>query len=102
MRVMSPITQNVLLLRHVEANARLFRMLTVLKVRDSEHDNRLREFRITSRGIELADTFEDTSEAMTGTVHQAPEPAARRNGSKRSSPRKRPPPSRPRPRARKR
>jgi circadian clock protein KaiC len=102
LRGLSPITQNVLLLRHVEVNARLFRMLSVLKVRDSDHDTRLREFLITSRGIELGDAFDDTSNALSGTAWQAPGGrAARKRGGKSAPSRKRTSPSRPRTRARK-
>lgn len=102
MRGLSPITQNVLLLRHVEVNARLYRMLTVLKVRDSDHDTRLREFRITSHGIELGDTFDDTSNALAGTARQGlPGRAAPKRAAKSPPSRKRTSPSRPRTRARK-
>lgn len=101
LRGLSPITQNVLLLRHVEVNARLVRMLSVLKVRDSEHDTRLREFRITSRGITLADTFEDTSDAMTGTARPAGTKSSARKGGT-PSPSGKPPHRSPRPRPRRR
>jgi circadian clock protein KaiC len=38
----------------------------VIKVRDSDYDTSLREYRITSRGIELADTFQSAESILTG------------------------------------
>ena len=98
-RGLSAITHNVVLMRHVELDARLYRLLSILKVRDSEHDNRMREFRITSRGIEMADTFEAARELLSGTAHTA-RAAAPRAPSRRKAPAR--PRTRPKTRPRKR
>lgn len=68
LRGLSAITHNVILLRHVELEARLCRLISVLKVRDSNHDSRIREFRISANGIEVADTFKDATKLMSGSA----------------------------------
>jgi circadian clock protein KaiC len=64
----SATTQNILLLRHVELNAQLYRMISILKLRDSAYDSTIREFRITERGISVADTFNAANHLLTGTA----------------------------------
>jgi circadian clock protein KaiC len=51
---LSDVTDNHILVRFVEAGARLYRILSILKVRDSAFDSNLREFSITNTGIEIA------------------------------------------------
>ncbi|MDB4975437.1 MAG: kaiC 2 [Myxococcaceae bacterium] len=48
---MSALTHNIVLLNHRERSGHTRRTLTVLKVRDSEHDLSVREFAITNGGI---------------------------------------------------
>ena len=62
----SHIVENMVLLRFVEMRARLYRMLSVLKVRDSEYDGALREYHITDRGVELADSFQSAESILSG------------------------------------
>jgi circadian clock protein KaiC len=64
----SATTQNIMLLRHVELHAQLFRMISILKLRDSNYDSTIREFRITDRGIDVADTFNAANHVLTGTA----------------------------------
>jgi circadian clock protein KaiC len=52
---MSDITDNHIILRFIEAGASLYRLMSILKVRDSAFDSALREFSITSEGIEIAE-----------------------------------------------
>jgi circadian clock protein KaiC len=51
--LLSALLENVLHVRYVEAGARLCRQLSVLKMRESDYDNSIREFRISERGIEV-------------------------------------------------
>ena len=51
---LSDVTDNHILLRFVEVGARLYRILSILKVRDSSFDSNLREFSITEHGIDIA------------------------------------------------
>ncbi len=45
---------NIIFLRYVERQSRLVRLLSVLKARQSAYDTSIREFSITSNGIEVA------------------------------------------------
>lgn len=49
----SALVENLLYLRFIELEARLHRVLSILKVRDVAYDTRLRRFEISARGIEL-------------------------------------------------
>jgi circadian clock protein KaiC len=90
---LSAITHNVIVMRHVEMEARLYRLLSILKVRDSDYDGAIREFRITGNGIELIDTFEAAEKLMTGTAKKngrgrakkPPRAPAKRKGPRRRS-----------------
>jgi circadian clock protein KaiC len=64
----SATTQNIVLLRHVELNAQLFRMISILKVRDGNYDSTIREFRITEGGFSVADTFNAANQVLSGTA----------------------------------
>ena len=62
----SAIVENLLLLRFIELRAEVFRLLSILKVRDSAYDATLREFRVTSRGIDLEETFDTAKSILAG------------------------------------
>lgn len=47
------ILENVINLRFVEHNGRVYRTLTIMKTRDSDYDPSIREFRISSDGLSL-------------------------------------------------
>jgi circadian clock protein KaiC len=63
---LSAATQNIILLRHVEHRAAILRALAILKVRDDDYDSKMREIRISDDGIRLLDTFDDSSNLMSG------------------------------------
>jgi circadian clock protein KaiC len=73
----SAAADNMVLLRHVELRTRLHRLLSVLKTRSSGFDARLREFRVTDSGIEIADTFESAEAILSGFASEVGE---RRSG----------------------
>ena len=60
------IIDNILLLRFVELRSQLYRMLSVLKMRESDNDPALRLFSISSEGIDVAETFESAEAILTG------------------------------------
>ena len=68
MESVSALADNLILLRHVELRAHLFRLISILKVRDHAYDGAIREFRITDRGLSVADTFESAEQILTGTA----------------------------------
>ena len=68
-----------LVLGNYEQNGERTRTLQVLKSRGMEHSNRVREFLLSRRGIELIDVYLSGSRALTGTARatqQAEELAA--------------------------
>jgi len=71
MENVSALADNLILLRHVELRAQLFRLISILKVRDHAYDGAIREFRITDRGLLVADTFESAEQILTGTARVA-------------------------------
>lgn len=69
----SAAAQNIIILRHVELSAQLFRLISILKMRDSKYDSRIYEFRIEDGGLSVADTFRSAAQILTGTaVSEAP------------------------------
>ena len=74
---LSTIAENLVLLRYVEIRSQLRRLISVVKMRDSDFDPSLREFRITAAGFELAQTFHSAEAILSGFPQLAPEgPAA--------------------------
>jgi circadian clock protein KaiC len=67
----SSLVENLIFLRYVEYHAEVRRLLSVLKVRTSSFDPKLREFEIDDRGIRLADTFESARKLLSGTAEEA-------------------------------
>jgi circadian clock protein KaiC len=76
---LSALVENMVVLRFVERNSCLSRMLSIVKVRDSDYDIKLRQFEITDGGILIGEPFYGTEGAMTGITHAAARPAARRS-----------------------
>lgn len=62
-----------LCLKTTEGNGELNRVLYVLKSRGMAHSNQIREFLLTSQGIELADVYVGTQGVLTGSARQAQE-----------------------------
>lgn len=60
------IVDNLIFARFVELDGQLRRMLSVLKMRDSENDPFLREFHITSRGLDVGEPFYSMEGMLTG------------------------------------
>jgi circadian clock protein KaiC len=62
----SSISDNLIMLRYVELNSQLYRLISVIKTRDSSYDSAIREFSITDAGITVADTFASAEAVLTG------------------------------------
>ncbi len=62
----SSIAENIILLRHVELRSQLFRLISIMKMRDRAYDSRIREFQITDRGLLVADTFDSAEQILSG------------------------------------
>jgi circadian clock protein KaiC len=62
------LTENILVLRHVELSSQLYRLISILKMRESGYDPAIREFRISEQGIEVAATFASAQAILTGVA----------------------------------
>jgi len=67
----SALVDNLIALRYVEHNATLSRMISVLKVRDSEFDHRVRELRIASTGLSIGGQFGGLHGMLSGSTRPA-------------------------------
>jgi circadian clock protein KaiC len=56
---LSTATDNIFILKYVELDGKMKRVLSVLKARGSDHDKDLREFIITKTGIIIGEAFEN-------------------------------------------
>ncbi|HEY0479825.1 MAG TPA: ATPase domain-containing protein [Kofleriaceae bacterium] len=70
----SALADNILLLRHVELRSQLYRLISILKVRDRAYEGAIREFQITDRGVVVADTFDSAEQILTGAARTVAEP----------------------------
>ncbi len=65
---LSSIVDNLLLMRFVELNSQLKRVLSILKVRDSRYDPALLEVCFGEGGIELHKAFDEAAAVLSGTA----------------------------------
>lgn len=63
---LSSLAENMILLRFVELRARLYRMISILKVRDSDFDPSLHEFATTDRGLVIESNFQSAAAITAG------------------------------------
>lgn len=68
----SALVENLVYLRFVEHRSDLLRLITVGKVRDSDHDPRLREFVITDKGVRVREVFAGMEGVTSGIAHELP------------------------------
>jgi circadian clock protein KaiC len=69
---LSDATDNHILLRFIESGASLYRILSILKVRDSSFDSNLREFSITDHGIEISQDSASAELVLASLRRQGP------------------------------
>lgn len=60
------IADNILLLRYVELDSALRKVMTVVKMRTSDHDKELRQYRIDEHGVTVEAPFTEYSGVLTG------------------------------------
>jgi len=65
---MSSLVDTWLLLRNVESDGELNRLLFVLKSRGSAHSNQVREFVLTDHGVDLLDVYVGPDGVVTGSA----------------------------------
>ncbi|WP_224247715.1 ATPase domain-containing protein [Hyalangium gracile] len=83
------IIDNVIFLRFVEMRSQLYRMLSVMKMRESDNDPALRLFSISSRGIHVEDTFESAEAVLTGQARPLEPQRKGKKARRKSLPRRR-------------
>ncbi len=73
MSALAPMPDTIIVLRHVELRAKLHRLISVMKMRGGSNDSALREFVISSRGLELSSTFDSAEAVLSGVARMQPE-----------------------------
>ena len=69
---LSSVAENLVLLRFIELRSRLFRLISVLKVRDSDFDPTLHRYVNTSEGLAIEAGSEGAEAVMAGFAHCRP------------------------------
>ena len=80
---MSSLLEGLLNMRYVEVRGELRRLIAITKLRDSDFDARLHEFRITARGIEVGEPFRGLEAVLSGYARK-PRAAAKSAGRRRA------------------
>jgi circadian clock protein KaiC len=65
-------SENILFLRYVELRSQLYRLISIIKVREGDYDPAIREFKISDQGIDVASTFASAEAILTGTARPLP------------------------------
>ncbi len=63
---LSSLAENLILLRFAEVGAQLYRLVSVLKARDSQFDASLHEYVTSGRGLLIEATADSAQRIMTG------------------------------------
>ena len=72
----SIVSENLIMLRYVEIDGTLRRLLAILKVRDSDFDPILREFTLSDRGLVVGDSFNNVEALLSGFGRGVDAPAS--------------------------
>jgi circadian clock protein KaiC len=76
------ILDNTLFLRHVELQSQLYRLISIINIRESSYDSSIREFQIARSGIQVAATFASAEAILTGVARPAAVAKARQRRQK--------------------
>jgi circadian clock protein KaiC len=60
------VAESVVLLRYVELRSQIYRLLSVMKMREGGYDSSLRVFHISPGGIDVADSFQSAESILSG------------------------------------
>ena len=63
---MANVVETVVLLRYVELKSQLYRLVSIMKMRESRYDTSIRQFQITDRGIDVQGSFESAEAILSG------------------------------------
>ncbi len=70
---LSATVENIFLLRYVEVDAQLLRLISIFKLRDSGYDSSISELSITSKGIDVKKSFVNVEHVLSGSGKDRPE-----------------------------
>jgi len=76
----STMTDVILVMRYVEGGGQAHRGLLVLKMRGTEHDTRVREYRITSTGLSIEGPMESVAGFVPGAARMSGDPPRNTRG----------------------
>jgi circadian clock protein KaiC len=62
----SSLLEGLILMRYAEVEGRMCRLISVTKIRDSDFDPFLREFKVTAKGLEVGGTFQGFEAVLSG------------------------------------
>lgn len=68
----SAMTENIVLLRYIEANSSLYRMVSIVKQREGAHDSAIRRLTIDARGLHISDGFIGPTGLLSGHPSAGP------------------------------
>lgn len=74
---LSSLAENMILLRYLELRSRLYRLISILKVRDSDFDPLLHEYVLTSHGLQIESRSGNADDIMTGFPRDVTGPPAK-------------------------
>lgn len=76
------LAENLLLLRYVEFHGELYRVLSVLKMRDSPYDSSIRRYTITGQGLEVLSRAETDEGLLVGIARLPSEARMKREAAR--------------------
>lgn len=65
------VVETVILLRYVELKSQLYRLISIMKMRESRYDTSIRELKISDDGLEVAASFESAEAILSGLARAA-------------------------------
>jgi circadian clock protein KaiC len=78
---LASLAENMVILRYIELRSQLYRLISIIKVRDSDFDGSLYEFAITKKGVKIHDTTQ-SAEAVLSGLNAGGEPIGRKSRKK--------------------
>lgn len=81
---LATVTEGVILVRYLEINSQIHRLISILKMRESLYDTSIREFEIKSDGIKVSNSFQSAESLLSGSSQLlgGKHPAKKRGGRK--------------------
>ena len=67
------LAENLILMRWVEYRSEMYRILSILKMRDSAYDSSIRQFVVTDRGVQVLQRLETAEGLLTGVARSTAE-----------------------------